>query len=222
MFSIKKMLNNIDGSRNIFNNSKENNIYDNTGYKNEFEKLIEPIYTHLTSYVRGIVKNSFDADDVIQETLLSGYCNIEKLKDVGKFRQWIFKIAKNKARELFRKKQNDKEIFLDPDCIKQEFTEYDGMSLKTNHTDYFKTGISEEDVGNEIFDAGMNRLVDTVEMVSLIKSMKPIYRDVIFLRYYQDMPLTEIAEILGVTLSVIKIRHMRAKKMLREMLSVGE
>lgn len=45
-----------------------------------------------------------DIDEAIQETMISAYRNIKRLKDTEKFKKWIIKILINKCNEIYRKK----------------------------------------------------------------------------------------------------------------------
>jgi len=54
------------------------------------------------------------------------------------------------------------------------------------------------------------------KLKQLIAGLEIEYRDVLILRYYQDMRYQEIADILNLPISTVKIRLHRAKKMLRE------
>lgn len=52
----------------------------------------------------------------------------------------------------------------------------------------------------------------------LISELNDPYREVIILRYYHDLTYEQIAQVLDISLSTVKIRLFRAKKMLKRML----
>ena len=56
-------------------------------------------------------------------------------------------------------------------------------------------------------------------LLQFIKELKPHYQEVIQLRYFQEMSYQEIAEHLDEPLSNVKIKLLRAKKLLAEIIS---
>lgn len=57
-----------------------------------------------------ILKNDFDAADVMQDAILKAYCNLNQLKDWNKFRPWILSIIHNTAIEYIRKRKDTADI----------------------------------------------------------------------------------------------------------------
>ena len=57
------------------------------------------------------------------------------------------------------------------------------------------------------------------KLLQQVKSLKPIYRDVIQLRFFQELSHKEIAIQLGLSLSNVKVRLLRAKKLLSEIIN---
>ena len=55
-----------------------------------------------------------------------------------------------------------------------------------------------------------------VELLALMKMLKPIYREVLNLRYFQEMSYQDIADQLDEPLTNVKVRLLRAKKLLAE------
>ena len=58
----------------------------------------------------GIVQNEADAADVMQDAILKAYCNLEQLKDRGKFQSWMLSIVHNTAIEFLRKRRDTVDI----------------------------------------------------------------------------------------------------------------
>jgi RNA polymerase sigma-70 factor (ECF subfamily) len=57
------------------------------------------------------------------------------------------------------------------------------------------------------------------KLLQQVRSLKPIYRDVIQLRFFQELSLKEMAVQLGLSLSNVKVRLLRAKKLLAEIIN---
>ena len=67
----------------------------------------------LERFVRLRVGNSFDADDIIQETCISAYRSFSTLKDTALFKPWILCIARNKCTDYYRRLAKSMEIPVD-------------------------------------------------------------------------------------------------------------
>ena len=79
----------------------------------EFIRLLKQHKKILERFVRFRVSNSFDADDIIQETCISAYRNFSSLKDTALFKPWIISIARNKCNDYFRQLVKNMEIPID-------------------------------------------------------------------------------------------------------------
>lgn len=78
--------------------------------KNAFTQLVLQIEKELYLIARTRLNNDDDISDAIQETIISAFENINKLKDNKYFKTWIIKILINKCNYIYRK--NSKIIFL--------------------------------------------------------------------------------------------------------------
>ena len=57
------------------------------------------------------------------------------------------------------------------------------------------------------------------KLLQQVRSLKPIYRDVIQLRFFQELSHKEMAIQLGLSMSNVKVRLLRAKKLLAEIIN---
>ena len=57
------------------------------------------------------------------------------------------------------------------------------------------------------------------KLLQQVRSLKPIYRDVIQMRFFQELSHKEMATNLGLSLSNVKVRLLRAKKLLAEIIN---
>ena len=82
-----------------------------------------------------------------------------------------------------------------------------------------------EEVGRDVIDETLGpedqliRSQNLNKLLQQVKSLKPIYRDVIQLRFFQELSHKEIAIQLELSLSNVKVRLLRAKKLLSEIIS---
>ena len=78
-----------------------------TGDEGAFAALMRSYHAFVWAIVIGIVKNSHDAEEVVQDTFLSAYRGLAQLEDSAKFKSWLAEIARNRARNWLRKQRGD-------------------------------------------------------------------------------------------------------------------
>jgi len=86
------------------------------GNKDALTHLYEQTRVALFGFVLSILKNSYDAEDVLQETYITIHNKASQYKDNGKAMAWIFTIARNLS--LMKIRSNKKNIFLDEEWEK--------------------------------------------------------------------------------------------------------
>lgn len=90
-----------------------------------FENLVSTVKLKLYKTAMSILKNDDDACDAIQETLLSAYKNMDKLKNKQFFSTWIIRILINKCYDIIR--NNKKITYLNEKIIMDENSSYYDM-----------------------------------------------------------------------------------------------
>ena len=78
-----------------------------TGDEGAFAELMRSYHAFVCAIVIGIVDNSHDAEEVVQDTFLSAYRGLTQLEDRKKFKSWLAEIARNRARNWLRKQRSD-------------------------------------------------------------------------------------------------------------------
>ena len=78
-----------------------------TGNEGAFTDLMREHYPFVYAIVIRIVKNSHDAEEVVQDTFLNTYRGLAQLEDTTKFKSWLAEIAQNCARNWLRKQRGD-------------------------------------------------------------------------------------------------------------------
>lgn len=76
-----------------------------TDEKTQFCDCIRQCERGMYTLAFSITKNSEDAADVIQDSIVKAYCNLDSLRDYNKFRFWIMTIVHNTAIEFLRKQR---------------------------------------------------------------------------------------------------------------------
>ena len=89
--------------------AKENTLIHRAqnGDEGAFAALMRSYHAFVCAIVIGIVDNSHDAEEVVQDTFLSAYRGLTQLKDSAKFKSWLAEIARNRARNWLRKQRGD-------------------------------------------------------------------------------------------------------------------
>lgn len=70
-----------------------------------FIELIQEYTPNLYRLALGILHNKEDAEDAVAEAVLKAYEKMHTLKDAGKFRPWIMRIAANEAKRIYAKRK---------------------------------------------------------------------------------------------------------------------
>ena len=163
------------------------------GLKNKetsaFEALLS-IYGHkILRVCYLILKDISLAEDVTQEVFILVYRHGSKFKEKSSLYTWISKIAINKCRD----------------------------SLKKNSGDIYFEDYKEIEADSNIEDEVLNN-VKAHKIKDCIFLMKPLYREVITLFYYEELAIKEICEVLEENENTVKSRLIRGRRILKDML----
>ncbi len=161
------------------------------GDKKAFMTLVSPYRERLYRKALSMVKDSDDAEDIVQDALISGYKSIQNFRAESGVYTWLYRIVVNKSKDLLQRKRKGKEKPMDDDQDSQFIDERIGYEKKLE--------LSEES----------RYLKDKID------AMEDIYREVILLRYYEEMSYSQIAEILGCNVGTVKSRLFKAKEFLK-------
>ena len=159
------------------------------GDNKSFELLIEEYKLYIYKTAKSILKNEDDVCDVIQETLISIYNNLKSLSDENYFKTWAIRITINKCYDLIRKNESNNK--------KNEI-----MKQKINI-------VNSNDNSNEI---------EKIDLENALLALDDDLRLVTVLYYYDDISVSDIANILKIPKGTIKSRLSRARKKLYEIL----
>ena len=169
---------------------------DNEEHKSKMASIFHEYYYLMLHIAMGILKNRALAEDAVSASIEKIIKNISKIGDVScyKTKTYIVIIIKNTSIDILRKaSRNDSPL--------NEFTDLpdiaDGDSL-----------ILENYVSMEGYD----------NLVAIIKSLPPSLKDATMLSLIHDYNHKEIAEMLGVSYDVVKVRLSRAKKIMKDVL----
>ncbi|QRX63914.1 sigma-70 family RNA polymerase sigma factor [Dysgonomonadaceae bacterium zrk40] len=152
------------------------------GNDDAFDLLLERHQQVVFSYILYTVRNKNLADDFFQETFCKAITTIRqgRYTESGRFRSWLMRIAHNLMIDYFRQKKNEKTLSND---------EW-GIDLLNNPT------LCEETVEGEL----VRRQVHS-DVKKLVKHLPHTQREVVEMRYYEELSFKEIADITGVSIN---------------------
>lgn len=153
------------------------------GNNRAFDELLSRNQSKLFSYILFVVRDEDKANDLFQETFVKVITKLHQGRyvDSGKFGAWIMRIAHNVIMDWYREQRSRNLI---------EPTDENDLSNLS---------------GNEILDSNVeNRYVNDqimVDVKDMMNMLPPTQREVVFMRFYQDLSFKEIAETTGVSIN---------------------
>ncbi|MCT6923505.1 MULTISPECIES: sigma-70 family RNA polymerase sigma factor [Metasolibacillus] len=135
------------------------------------------------------VKNEQLAEDIVQDVFLKAFERQEQFRGEANYKTYLIKMTINRSHDMLRS------------------WSYRHIVVSDVITNLFRFGKSAEDV---VILAN-----DNAELAKIILTLKPKYREVIFLYYYHDYDVNEIANLLQLSVNTIKTRLIRARNQLK-------
>ena len=141
-----------------------------------------------------------EAEDVVQETFLRVYTNLDRYDENQKFSTWIYRIATNLCIDRLRKRKASY-------SLDAEMPDGEGA-------DWYSLLPSQQATPEE-----ESMLTETQENIrKAINTLPEKYKSVVILRYLQDMSLQEIGDVLDMPVTTVKTRVHRGREFLRKKL----
>jgi len=173
-------------------------LYEN-GNDNAFDELLQRHQNYVYSYILFLVKEEERADDIFQETFTRAIIAIRshKYQTTGKFSAWLIRIAHNLIIDSSRETESGKLI------IQENFTPNILNDIR----------LSEGAIETNIIEQQKS---DQIRM--MLDYLPAVQREVIILRFYEDLSFKEIAEKTGVSINTSLGRMRYALINLRKMI----
>jgi len=165
-----------------------------------FEELIERNHKKIFKSVYVFSKSSQDTEDVLQQTWIKAWKNMDRFKEKSSFSTWLYRIAKNNFFDLMRKYKSRKVVYSD------DLELIENISIKEGYLSNNNSSPSEALESKE-----MARRIR-----SLIDSLPKDHKEVITLLFDKDMSYKGIAEKVKIPIGTVMSRIFYAKKQLRK------
>jgi len=162
-----------------------------------FTFLLDFFWNEVYGFMLKRTENETDTDDIVIETFAKAFDKIATYNPEYGFNTWLIAIAKNVHIDMLRKKKSS--LFVDI----------------TDEEDQQAYRVADESASAE------DELIieqNLAQLLQYIKKLKPAYQEVIQMRYFQEMTYQEMADQLEEPLNNIKIKLLRAKKLLSEII----
>ena len=78
-----------------------------SGEEEAFTDLMRSYHAFVYAIVIGVVDNSHDAEEVVQDAFLNAYQGLRQLEDTTKFKSWLAEITRNRVRNWLRKQRGE-------------------------------------------------------------------------------------------------------------------
>jgi len=165
-----------------------------SGDKDSFNKIIPLIQRKLYLVARSKINNEEDVKDIIQNTLIKAYKNLNKLKDDKKFICWITNILINDCNTFLKNTIKDKSISYE-DTGADNFLSYENVYLEID---------------------------DSIDFFKIIEDLDEDERVLISMYYSEEYTTREISEILKLNENTIRSKISRAKIKIAKKYEKGE
>lgn len=154
--------------------------------------LIDRYEAKLSRYARRFLSRPDDITDLVQDVFTRAYVNLQSFDVTQRFSPWIYRIAHNLfVNELRRKERRGGFGVFDADVILPQLP------------------------ARETADEDTLRAELSIELRQLIDDLKPKYREVVLLFYYEDLSYEEISQVLQIPKTTVGVRITRARTQLQ-------
>jgi len=170
------------------------------GVVQAFDIIVHRYKDRLHNFLFRYTHNHEDCEDLVQETFLRVYRSRYSYQRIAKLSTWIYTIALNLAKSMYKKKQR--------------------MSTFSIHADSTDPDDREFDIADQTIlqDEELHLKNSMEELEKALMELNEDFREVIVLRDIQQLSYEEIAEITGTAMGTVKSRINRARIQLQEMI----
>lgn len=171
------------------------------GKQGAFKFLLDRYWNEVYGFQIKRVRNELEAEDITIEAFAKAFDKINTFDEKYTFSTWLITISKNIQIDKTRKKN---------------------ASIYSQTTDASNENIQKIPDHSPTPEDKLITEQNLAELLQFIKQLKPHYQEVINLRYFQEMSYNEISENLEEPLNNVKVRLLRARKLLAEIITQNQ
>ena len=161
------------------------------GDESAFAQLLEWFAERTLVYLEGLVGP--DAEDVYQEVWLSVYRGIRMLHNPRAFRTWLFRTTRHHAIDFLRRRKREQRL----------------LELAAREA---------ADPGPEAVWEERDTSLDGAFLDAAMSELSPVQREVMLLRFRDELSYAEIAMVVGCPIGTVRTRLHHAKRKLYQLL----
>jgi RNA polymerase sigma-70 factor (ECF subfamily) len=162
------------------------------GNSSDYSIIVNRYKNKAFSMLKRMLKNEFDAEEVLQDCFLKAYNSLNSFKGEAKFSTWFYRIVYNTSltRLSSQKRKTETEM--------------------TSVEDHFN--LESEYRSDEIERKDVNQLIQDT-----ISKLPERYSAIITMFYLSEMSIEEISEVTGMSISNVKVMLHRSRNSLRDL-----
>lgn len=163
-----------------------------------FSTLLDTFWNDVYGFQLVRTQNENDAEDITIRTFSRAFDKIDSFDESFEFKTWLITISKNLHVDLLRKRKRS--------VLQQS---------ETGNSEALKKVL-------DVAPTAEDRLITEQNLATLlhhIKQLKPHYQKVINLRYFNELSYADIAKELGEPINNVKVKLLRAKKLLADQIT---
>lgn len=168
------------------------------GNQLSFQLLVERYQERMFAVVRHYVRSAVEVEDVVQETFLKCFRKLSSFQHNSSFSTWLYRIAVNTALDYVKRR---------------------GRSPVTAVEDPEVVGESAPHADVRPPDARLESEEIATITREVLDGLPEIFRTVLILREFEEMPYQEMADVLGISIGTVESRLFRARARFRERLA---
>lgn len=170
------------------------------GYEEAFNILVHRFKDRLHNFLYRYTHDHQDCEDLVQETFLRVYRSRHSYERIAKFSTWMYTIALNLAKSLYKKKQRMTTV-----TIHQDESDPDDRPMKLEDTGVLQ-------------DQSLHEKMCVDHLKKALDELNNDFREVVVLRDIKQMAYDEIAEITDLPMGTVKSRINRGRAQLQDIL----
>ena len=164
------------------------------GNKKAFEKLVLKYQKKIYVVVRKMVLNHSDTNDIVQDTFVKAFTNLERFDEQYSFYPWLHRIAVNTTLNFVEKSRRYRETFSQAEHAEQDSSTEANPLTQIIHNEYQE------------------------QIVLALEKLSEEQRMVFILRTSEELSYQEISEQLDISIGTVMSRLSRAREKLKELL----
>ncbi len=166
------------------------------GKEPAFRKLVQSYQKNLYYHIRRMTNDHDDTDDILQNTFILVWKNIEKFREESSLKTWLYRIATNETITFLNKKN------------KRAYSDVEMLENSINHSASNQTQPSGDEIQEKLKTA-----------IGLLPEKQKL---VFNMRYFDELSFREISEILETSEGGLKANYHHAVKKIETFLTSGE